>query len=78
MVPETDFARLPDGKDRVRCVLEKGEQFRFQHVPILERPVQDVSVLGIETLAKSSVALNCCPWLEVRQDLQRLLQAKQW
>jgi hypothetical protein len=37
MVPETDFARLPDGKDRIRCVFEKGEQFRFQHIHILER-----------------------------------------
>jgi hypothetical protein len=36
MVPETDFARLPDGKDRIRCVFEKGEQFRFQHVHILD------------------------------------------
>jgi hypothetical protein len=37
MVPETDFARLADGKDRICCVFEKGEQFRFQHAHILER-----------------------------------------
>jgi hypothetical protein len=37
MIPETDFASLPHSKDRVRCILEKGEQFRFQHVHILER-----------------------------------------
>ena len=37
MVPETDFACLTDGENRVRCIFEKGEQFRFQHVHILER-----------------------------------------
>jgi hypothetical protein len=37
VVPETDLAGLPDGKDRIRCILEKGEQLRFQHVHILER-----------------------------------------
>ena len=37
VVPKTDFTRLPDGKDRVRCVFEKGEQFCFKHIPILER-----------------------------------------
>ena len=37
MIPETDFSRLPDGKDRIRCVFKKGEQFRFQHVHILKR-----------------------------------------
>lgn len=31
MVPETDLARLPYGKDRICCIFEKGEQLRFQH-----------------------------------------------
>ncbi len=38
MIPETNLARFPDGKDCVRCIFEKGEQFRFQHVHILVSP----------------------------------------
>jgi hypothetical protein len=34
MIPETDLARLADGKDRIRCIFEKGEQFCFQQVPL--------------------------------------------
>lgn len=37
MIPETNLTGLADGKGRIRRIFEKGEQFRFQHLHILER-----------------------------------------
>ena len=37
VVPETDLARLSYGKNRIRCIFEKGKQLRFLHLPTLER-----------------------------------------
>ena len=32
VIPETDFARHSNGKNRIRCIFEKGEQLRFEHI----------------------------------------------
>ena len=88
VVPETDFARLPNGKNRIRCVFEKGEQLRFQHVHILERLTETrrnnesepeaASIFFPSTMIVTSAIDSCRHCSNIRMDVMHVHQLCFW